>query len=72
MSSDVEEKPETEFVQFKKINIRDLYKISKCGTGLHIWIPKHVIEHFFLERGDQLWIKVEEVRYHNLREVPTI
>ena len=67
-----EQNPDKKFVMFKKINVRDLFRISKCSTGLHIWVSPKLIEAFNLQRGDKLWIRIEEVRYHNLREVPII
>lgn len=61
-----------EFVMQQKIGIRDLFRVSKCSKGLHVWIPPKIIAAWCLEAGDQLLIRIEEVRYDNLREVPVI
>ena len=63
------EQDDKNLVMSKKINIRDLFRVSKCSSGLHLWVSPKLIKVFHLERGDQLMIRIEEVRYHNLREV---
>ena len=59
----------TEFIMSQKINIRDLMRVSKCGSGFHLWISPKLVRAYTLERGDRLMVRIEEVRYHNLREV---
>jgi hypothetical protein len=59
----------TKFVSEQKMGIRDFFRLSKCSGGLHIWIPPNIIEHFNLEAGDQVYVRLDEVQYHNLREV---
>ena len=65
-------KTPTIFIQSQKINIRYLFRVSKCGSGLHVWIPPKLIAAFTLEAGDELFINIDEVRYDNLREVVEI
>jgi len=51
-----------------EMGIRDLYKVAKCGKGLHIKIPPKIAKAFELETGDQLRVTLHSVKYARLRE----
>ena len=57
-------------VFFQKINVRDLFTTASCGNGLHVTVPAKLVRAFDIESGDELLIRIEEVRYGNVREIP--
>ena len=69
MSNSELNETEEKAVFFQKMNIRDLYGCASCGNGLHITIPAKLVRAFDIESGDELLLKIEEVRYGNLREI---
>lgn len=64
------EKTEESTVFFQKMNVRDLFGTAACGNGIHITIPARLCHAFDIQPGDELLIRIEEVRYSNLREIP--
>jgi hypothetical protein len=70
MTNSHEENIENSEVFFQKMNIRDLFPCASCGNGLHITIPAKLCRAFNIEPGDELLIRIEEVKYGNLRELP--
>jgi hypothetical protein len=66
-SETIENEENTVF--FQKMNIRDLYGCASCGNGLHITIPAKLVRAYDIEPGDELLLRIEEVRYGNLREI---
>lgn len=67
--SNVDENENRE-VLFQKMNIRDLFQCASCGNGLHITIPAKLVRAWNIETGDELLIRIEEVKYGNIREIP--
>ena len=57
-------------VFFQKMNIRDLFQTASCGNGLHITIPAKLVRAFDIQSGDELLIRIEEVKYDNVRMIP--
>lgn len=57
-------------VLFQKMNIRDLFQVASCGNGLHITIPAKLVRAWDIQSGDELLIRIEEVKYSNVREIP--
>lgn len=64
------EKTEENTVLFQKMNIRDLFGTASCGNGIHITIPARLCHAFDIQPWDELLIRIEEVRYSNLRDIP--
>jgi len=52
----------------EKLNLRDIYRAAKCGSGLHLKIPPKIVRAFELETGDEILLTLHEVRYARLRE----
>lgn len=55
-------------MQRVEMGIRDLYKVAKCGKGLHIRIPPKIAKAYELETGDEIRVTLHEVKYSRLRE----
>lgn len=70
-----EQDDEKNLVMSQKMDIRGLFRLSKCGkhndgsNGLHIWIKKGVIDSYSLEAGDHVVLQIKEVQYANLRDI---
>ena len=52
----------------EKMNLRDIYRVAKCGQGLHMKIPPKIARAFELETGDEILLTLHEVRYARIRE----
>jgi len=55
-------------MQRVEMGIRDLYRVAKCGKGLHIRIPPKIAKAYELETGDEIRVTLHEVKYSRLRE----
>ena len=47
----------------EKMGIRDLFKVAKCGHGVHLKIPPKIERAFDLESGDTIRVHLVEVRH---------
>ena len=45
------------------MGIRDLFKVAKCGHGVHLKIPPKIERAFDLESGDTIRVHLVEVRH---------
>jgi len=53
--------------QWEKMDVRDIWKLAKCGSGLHFNVPKSVIDAFELEPHDEIRVVLIEVRRARLK-----
>ena len=52
----------------EKMNLRDIYRVAKCGQGLHMKIPPKIARAFDLETGDEILVTLHEVKHTRMRE----
>ena len=54
--------------EVEKLGIRDLWKVAKCGHGVHLKIPPKIERAYELESGDQIFVHLIEVRRATIRD----
>jgi len=52
---------------WEKMDVRAIWKLAKCGDGLHLRVPKSVRDAFELESGDEIRVELAEVRRARVR-----
>jgi len=47
---------------WEKLDLRQIWKVSKCGDGYHFRIPKKIADAFELNPRDEIRVHLVEVR----------
>ena len=50
------------------MGIRDLFRVAKCGHGVHLKIPPKIERAYDLESGDQIFVHLVEVRHATIKD----